>query len=121
MANKFCHMEFQAKDIKEAKKFYSELFDWELTDHDMGGGHIYTMVKTGNQPEGGMMQNPDPNSPPGWLVYIYVENLEDSVKKAAELGGKVIMDKTAVPGMGSFAVLFDSQGAVFAMWEEEKK
>ena len=56
-----------------------------------------------------------------WLVYIKVDNLEGSVARAEELGAKVLMGKTPVPEMGTFAVLMDPQGAAFAIWEPSKK
>ena len=120
MANGFCHMELQAADLDAAHTFYSELFDWKLDKQDMGGGHVYTLINAGEGPGGGMTNLQNPNSPTAWLVYVQVDSVDDTCEKAASLGGKVIMGKTPVPGMGSFAVLNDSQGAVFAVWENEK-
>ena len=87
----------------------------------MPGGQPYVILKPGKGPMGGMMRSPEPSALPTWLVYITVDNVEASSKKAAELGGKVLLGKTPVTDMGHFAVIQDPQGAVFAAWEPIKK
>jgi predicted enzyme related to lactoylglutathione lyase len=38
MGNPFVHVELNTTDLDRAKSFYQALFDWQLQDHDMGGG-----------------------------------------------------------------------------------
>ena len=38
MANVFCHIELSTSDVAAAKKFYTKLFDWKLSDMPMGEG-----------------------------------------------------------------------------------
>ena len=45
MANPFCHVELASTDIAKAKTFYSTLFDWKISDSDMGGGMIYSTFR----------------------------------------------------------------------------
>ena len=52
------------------------------------------------------------------MYYVQVESVADSAAKVEELGGKVIMPKTPVPGMGWFAHFSDTEGNVFALWED---
>ena len=120
MVNDFCHMELNTNDLEGARSFYLGMFDWETEDWPMPNGGNYVMIKTGEGPGGGMMKSPVEH-PPMWAIYINVDEIEASCKKAEELGGKVIMGKTAVGEMGFFAVLQDPQGAVFAIWEMAKK
>lgn len=121
MANEFCHIELQTSDLGAAKGFYSKLFDWKFESMSMPTGDEYTIIKPEKGPGGGMMKNPAPQAPSMWMVYISVENLDESVKKAVGLGAKIVMGKTSVQGMGFFAVLFDPQGAMFALWEPQSK
>jgi hypothetical protein len=37
--------------------------------------------------------------------------------KVEKLGGKICKSKTAVPGMGYFAICMDTEGNTFALWE----
>jgi predicted enzyme related to lactoylglutathione lyase len=56
----------------------------------------------------------------GIVNYISVESVADYVAKAEKLGAKVLMPKSAVPGMGWFAQLLDPEGNCFALWESDE-
>ena len=121
MAHEFCHVELLTGDVGKAKKFYKGLFGWDLEDLSIGNGQIYTAIKPGSGPGGGMMMKPEPQIPTGWFVYVNVKDLKKSVKKAAKLGAKVINPGQPVPGWGAFAVLVDPTGAVINLWEAKRK
>ncbi len=120
MANGFVHIELNTTDPKAAKSFYGRLFNWQLEDMDMGGGATYTLIKPGEGPGGGLMQHPMAGAPSMWLTYINVDNLTASTEKARTLGAQVLKDATEVPNMGSFSILSDPTGAVFALWQAKK-
>ncbi len=121
MQNDFCHIELNTTDLEGAKKFYFELFSWDKEETPMPSGELYTVIKPGKGPMGGMMKSPEPSAPPTWLVYITIDDVEAVSKKAAELGGKILLGKTPVPEIGHFSVIQDPQGAVFALWEPTEK
>src|ERR1700759_3826817 len=75
MANPFVHIELNTSDHDKAKKFYGELFQWELKDMDMGPMGTYTTISAGEGPGGGMMQHPMPGAPSLWIPYILVDDL----------------------------------------------
>jgi predicted enzyme related to lactoylglutathione lyase len=52
--------------------------------------------------------------PSNWLVYFTVANTDDTLKKAQELGAKVMTPAMDIP-QGRMAVLADPQGAPFAV------
>ncbi len=118
MENSFCHIELNSNDPKKAKEFYKEMFTWEYEEHNMDVGE-YTIIKTGKEPYGGIFKNPVPEYPSHWLVYILVENIEESTSKVEQLGGKVLKEITPVPGMGKFSVIQDPTDAVVALWQAE--
>ena len=76
----------------------------------------YTIVKVGEEGVGGIMPIPPQaqGSPPNWGVYVTVDNIDATAKKAKELGGKVLVPPTDIPNVGRFAVLQDPQGAVIS-------
>lgn len=118
----FCWNELLTTDIKKAKEFYSSLFGWEYDEHDVGHG-TYTMIKGGDNGAGGMMQIPADKKaqiPPHWMTYIYVENLDESLQKAQDLGASVKMPITPVSDFGRFAVIADPTGAPIALWQSMK-
>ena len=119
MGNPFVHIELTTSDAKKAKTFYGALFDWNLQDHDMGGGTTYTMIEVGEGVGGGIFQMQ--GAPTMWLPYVNVDDVKASVAKAKSLGAKIIRDVTEVPGMGHFAIFTDPQGAMLAFWQAKGK
>jgi hypothetical protein len=49
-------------------------------------------------------------------VYLNVEDIDASVAKVRELGGKAD-DKSPVPGHGWFSACTDPQGVAFHVWQ----
>jgi uncharacterized protein len=119
MANPFVHIELQTKDAGKAKQFYQGLFDWKIEDMDMGPDGTYTMATPGEGPTAGIFAMP--GAPPMWVAYVQVANVEASTKKAKELGGTVLKDRTEVPGMGAFTIISDPTGATIGLWEVLQK
>jgi uncharacterized protein len=62
-----------------------------------------------------LMKRKDPQQPN--LNYIGVPSIDEYSKKVNELGGKVVMPKTEIPGYGYFAVCMDTEKNAFALWE----
>jgi predicted enzyme related to lactoylglutathione lyase len=121
MANPFVHVELQTNDVKKAKDFYSKLFDWQLEDTEMPGQGSYTMVKVGEGTGGGMITSQAlSGSPPQWLPYVGVNDVVASTKKAKELGARVVMDATAIQGIGTMSIFTDPTGATLALWQPAK-
>jgi predicted enzyme related to lactoylglutathione lyase len=75
------------------------------------------MLDVGEGTGGGMMTAQPPGSPPRWQAYVGVEDVAASTRKAKELGAKVMMDKTEVPGAGWMSVIVDPTGATIALWQ----
>ena len=121
MPNPFVHIELTTQDLAKAKKFYSALFDWQLTDMPMGEGKSYTMINVGDGTGGGMMSAPDPGIPPHWLPYVAVDDLAASTAKAKSLGATMIMENIPVQDYGRFTIFKDPTGALIAMWQNERK
>ena len=104
------HVEFPATEPKAAAGFYTELFGWKHEEFQGG----YWMFDTGNNSGGGY--NPVGTSglfevkPGEVLVYVNTDDIEASLAKAEQLGGKTIAPKTPIPGMGYYAVFSDPTG-----------
>ena len=112
MSHSIVHFEIPADDVPRARKFYGELFGWDF--QEMGE---YTIIQTGEGPGGGMMKR----VVPGQTItnYIAVESLDDYARKAQSLGATLLVPRTAVPGMGWWTQLQDTEGNVFALWQDD--
>src|SRR5207302_9093182 len=105
------------RDIKAATAFYTKVFPWTAKTNDMGGGQQYTEWQIDGKSIGGAMQMGSmypPNVPSHWLVYFTVANTDDTVKRAQDLGAKVISPARDIP-QGRMAIVTDPQGATFAV------
>jgi predicted enzyme related to lactoylglutathione lyase len=108
--------ELATRDIEGSKSFYRELFGWGEETHDMGPTS-YTEFKRGDRSIAGMMPISEEwgQMPPNWMVYFAVDDCDDAVRRAEELGGKVAVQPTDIPDVGRFSVLQDPQGAHFSV------
>ena len=125
------HFEIPADNPERAAKFYRELFGWDIKKYEGGAGEgpsfEYWMVNTvptgpDGMPErpgvnGGLMKRMYPGQPP--VNYIAVDDVDNYVRKAEQLGAKVAMAKQPVPGMGWFAQFNDPEGNLFAVWQTD--
>ncbi len=108
----FCWNELATKDTAKATKFFTELLGWTAKVEQMGPTK-YTMFKAGDADVGGMLQMTEEwgDMPPHWMAYIAVDDVDASVKKVEELGGKVCVPPTDIPPVGRFCVITDPTGA----------
>ncbi len=112
----FCWNELITTALEGSKAFYKAVFGWEAEDATTPeGAHAYTEWKLAGRSIGGMMaKTPDmpAEMPPNWGVYFAVADADAAVAKAQELGGSLLMGPTDIDP-GRFAVMADTQGAVF--------
>jgi predicted enzyme related to lactoylglutathione lyase len=122
------YFEIPADDVKRAKKFYTSLFGWEITPTAMPGSMPadmeYQDVKCGEPMEntlamGGMYRRQMPGTP--FVPYIVVVNFDRVAAKVEKLGGKTLMPKMMVEGVGWVAVIQDTEGNTIGFWEPVMK
>jgi len=117
------HFEIPADDVERLRRFYSNLFGWKIekTSSPVDYWMIETVPIDKNgvpiRPgvNGGMMKRQHREHKPA--NYISVESVDEYAKKIEALGGKVIVPKTEVPGIGWWALALDPEGNQFAMLE----
>jgi len=118
----FSWSELMTTDPEAAKKFYSELFGWKTDDMPMGD-MTYTVVKAGDKEIGGIMPIPEQakGTPPHWGLYVTVDDVDATAKKAEELGAKTIVPLTDIPDVGRLFAFQDPQGAIISAITYAKK
>ena len=120
------HFEIPSDDIDRSKKFYNELFGWtieKLPEESLPEGMEYFIISTvddkGNKAlSGGMMKRQNPQQQ-GITNYIDVKSVDEYSTKVEQLGGKVMIPKKPVPGMGHFAICSDTENNSFGIWETD--
>jgi predicted enzyme related to lactoylglutathione lyase len=126
MDHTLVHFEIPADEPDRAIAFYKGLFGWDFRCWE-GGKEPYWMVSTVPTDEkgrpsrqgvnGGLMKKHHPQQP--WANYFSVECVDEYGKKAEALGGQIVLPKTAVPGMGWFLYIKDTEGNIFGIWESD--
>jgi len=113
--SRFVWRELMTNDVGKAVQFYTRLFGWKTEEMDMGNMK-YTIVKSGDEQVGGIYATPPQakGTPPHWLGYVSVENVDASCEKAVGLGAKLLSPPMDIPNVGRFAVVADPQGAAVA-------
>ena len=118
MKGSICHVEIPADNLGALQGFYGNLFEWDF--EKIPGDMEYYNVKHGEEkPMGGMMTRVSPDQKP--TFYVCVDSSKEALEKAEEMGATVIVPRTAVKGMGWYAVMMDPQKNAFGVWESDEK
>jgi uncharacterized protein len=117
----FCWVELGTTDGEAAKKFYTQLFNWDYTDNPVGPSGVYTILKQNGKDVGALYKMPEEMTangvPPHWMSYISVANADETAAKAKSLGATLMKEPFDVFTMGRMAVIQDPTGAMFALWQ----
>ena len=123
MAAKVVHFEIPFDDKTRAMKFYSEMFDWKLTEMPEMS---YVMASSVPVDENQMPKEPGaingglfprPKEAPYPALYVGVESIDATLTKVKAGGGKVVTPKTPIPGMGAYARIADTEGNIIGLFE----
>lgn len=109
--------ELQSPDPDASAAFYGDLFGWEVAEFP-GMEQRYLGIKVGERSGGGITVQNAPGTPPFWLVYFGIEDIDAGIAKAQELGGTNLAGPIDIQ-MAKLAVIQDPQGAVFALYAGE--
>lgn len=122
--NKVVHFEVAADDLERARKFYGDVFGWQITHYaDMD----YTAVNTVEVDEQQMPREPGAingdmfkREQPGETtrIVIGVPSIDDHLPKVEQAGGAIVLTKQEIPNMGFYALFRDPEGNVVGLWED---
>lgn len=113
------HFEIPAENPERAAKFYREVFGWEI--QKWAGPIEYWLATTGadGQPgiNGGLMRREGPYTGP--TNTIDVASVDAAVQTVQAKGGKLVIPKMAIPGIGYLAYCHDTEGNLFGVLQPE--
>ncbi|MEJ2152924.1 MAG: VOC family protein [Gemmatimonadota bacterium] len=118
MGRPVVHWELWSKDPEKVSQFYKAAFDWEVRGiPEMN----YTLVETGGEGgiNGGIMTPQEGPWPSNMTLYIDVDDLDTYGKRVTDAGGKIVVEKMNVPGVGQFSLFEDPDGRVLGMWKQQ--
>ena len=107
MAHPVIHAEIRSEDPDATRKFFAELFGWKVASEGALPG--YTFIDTGVEGGTYVAISPRQSADDEVLFFVGVQDVEATLRRAAELGGTIIQPAQHVPGT-SFGVFADAQG-----------
>jgi uncharacterized protein len=106
------------------RDFYQAVVGWKAQGLEMSeAGSKYEdfvmMAPGSGKPVSGVCHRRGGNKdiPSGWVVYITVENLEASLQRCIELGGKILLPTRSYGGQGQYAFIEDPSGVACALFQ----
>lgn len=123
---KVVHFEIPFDDKARAMKFYTDALGWQLQDMPQMNYVMAHTTPTGENQvptepgaiNGGLNQRP--KEAPGPTVYVDVPSIDDAITKVQAAGGKVVTQKTPIPGMGAYARITDTEGNVVGLFSQSQ-
>jgi predicted enzyme related to lactoylglutathione lyase len=113
------HLDLTVPNADEVRDFYAAVIGWRPEPLDMGGYADYMMIALNGEWGAGICHAHGVNAdlPPQWMVYIAVDDLDQSLKTCVEQGGKLV---TGIRDAGGsrYCVIQDPAGAVMALMEQ---
>ncbi|MDA4116241.1 MAG: VOC family protein [Thaumarchaeota archaeon] len=111
------HFEIPAQDVEKLSKFYSDVFGWKFEKTPIGEME-YWMITTGPRAKsvyGGMYKKQIDMEMP--RNYIAVDKIDKAIETFTMAGGKQIVQKMEVPGIGWSFIGVDPEGNAVGLFE----
>ncbi|WP_105901648.1 VOC family protein [Vibrio gangliei] len=95
----------------QVKPFYHNVFGWDYQTVNSD----YSLITYQGKPIAGMAKMPSNSTTNYWLPVMSTANVDATLVKSTQAGGKTLIKKTTLKGRGDIAVIQDPQGAVFSV------
>jgi uncharacterized protein len=103
--------ELASPDPERAAAFFSELLGWTAEPDPTG----YAVIMSNGAVNGGIRRVQDAEQPQ-WLIYFRAGSCDETAAGVREAGGRVLAGPMDA-AVGRIALVADSQGAAFALFE----
>jgi uncharacterized protein len=111
MHGDIAHVAINAADVDASLRFYAALFGWEF--HEYAPGFLRASLPAGLIAAVQARRDLLPDGPTTGLEVTFEADDVDAVAAAVvENGGRILMEKTAIPGVGELVFFADPGGNV---------
>jgi predicted enzyme related to lactoylglutathione lyase len=124
MAN-IAYFDIPADNVDRAKHFYSSLLGWKIEptkvpmDKEKQAASQYHDIITGKAEEGtlnmGGLYKRQMDEP--IKTFVKVEDIDKVLAKVEKLGGKIVMPKGMIQGVGLVSMITDTEGNIIGIWK----
>ncbi len=119
MTSSITHFEIYGAEPAGLVDFYREALGWQVEQMPgLNYWRIQTGAPEGPAPHGGLTSRvvPDLN---GWMLFVQVASLDDTVARIQEFGGAIVRPKTAVPRTAWVTIVADPAKNIFGVWQAD--
>ena len=114
--NRVVNFDFPTDNPERAKDFFSSIFNWKFTGWN---NEEYWLIETGNKNKrginGSMMKRRHPLQQSS--IMIQVDNIDLTLKKVVEQGGRIVHEKHVVPKVGWIAYFKDIEDNMISVMQ----
>jgi len=118
----FSWVDLSSHEMNPAREFYGSVFGWKSVDMDVQDGPPYAVLQLEGKAVGGLGQMTDDMKaqgiPPMWNSYINIDDIEATVKQAADLGATVTVPVMKILDAGWLAFFLDPTGGHVGLWQK---
>jgi len=115
VGNGICHVNIACEDLVRAKKFYEDVFGWEITQWDNNPYYLYKTNDSSYSVSGGLMLSKERQSYPS--LHLNVQDIDCTVEKIKNAGGSIVKEKFGLAG-GFIVHLKDTEGNIIGLWSK---
>lgn len=108
--------ELWTTDIEGASGFYSDVVGWDRGDMEHPDG-AYPLFEVAGEPRAGLVPIETEEIDTGWAPFIGVIDLPETLARARELGGEVLLEPSPDIYDGLVAVVADPTGVGFLLYQ----
>jgi predicted enzyme related to lactoylglutathione lyase len=112
MTNTVSHFAINADDLPATRRFYETVFGWHFTAF---GPPDFYRIDTGGAPAGAIQKRRnlvEGQRTVGYECTIAVADIEATARTVVEAGGRIIMERTTLAGVGDLIFFADPSGNV---------
>jgi len=117
--NSLTHFEIYGEQPASLAEFYRSVFGWEI---EQMPGIDYWRITTKAVPngtiDGGLTYRAIPGLN-GWMLFVNVPALDETIALVRSLGGSIVRPKTAVPKTAWVTIVADPAKNIFGVWQAD--
>jgi predicted enzyme related to lactoylglutathione lyase len=109
--NQWVWFELWAKDPGAMTRFYAGLAGYEIESMPRPDGRPGFALSSGGYLRCGIVSSPSPSVPSAWLPYVKVSDVKAATARAAQSGGRIVLQPSPEVREGRVSLITDPTGA----------
>ena len=114
-----CWFEIPVSDTIRAMDFYQQLFGWTFEEFKDFESDYWTISTGEGSLIGGFIKDYSGDNRTGAILFVHVENIQETIRQASKLGAKVVAEESIITEYaGRHAKIMDLDGNTIGLWSK---